>query len=52
MDEKQFKQLMHRLDSMAGYLETLVLEGREQHHEVIQKLDSIDAGVMLPDASK
>ncbi|MDS1114486.1 hypothetical protein RD149_11990 [Gordonia westfalica] len=52
MDDKQFEMLMDRLKRISGYLETLVIEGRENHHALIQQLESIDAGVMLPDDAK
>lgn len=52
MDDNQFADLMGRLRIMSGHLETLVIEGRERHREMMAKLDSIDAGVMLPDDAK
>lgn len=41
MDNKQFEQLMHRLNSIAKLLETLVEEGRAQHKETKTVLDDI-----------
>lgn len=52
MDESQFADLMERLRIMSGHLETLVIESRERHREVMEKLDAIDAGIMLPDSDK
>ncbi len=52
MDDRQFERLMDRLQRISGHLETLVIEGRENHHAIIQRLESIDGGVMLPDSAK
>lgn len=52
MEDNQFADLMERLRIISGHLETLVIEGRERHRETIAKLDSIDAGVMVPDSVK
>lgn len=52
MDDKQFESLMDRLKRISIHLETLVIEGRENHHALIQKLESIDSGVMVRDADK
>lgn len=52
MDDNQIADLMNRLRIISGHLETLVLEGRERHREVMEKLDAIDAGIMLPDSAK
>lgn len=52
MEDNQFADLMERLRIISRHLETLVIEGRERHSAVMTKLDSIDAGVMLPDDAK
>ena len=52
MQDNQFADLMERLRIMSGHLETLVIEGRERHQQMMEKLDAIDAGIMLPDSDK
>ena len=41
MNDKQFQQLMHRLNSIAALLEALVQDGREQHAAVADELRDI-----------
>ncbi len=52
MDERQFADLMGRLRTISGYLETLVLESREHRHaeqqhwsDVVGAIQSLEATV-------
>lgn len=47
MDDSQYRNLMDRLERISGYIETLVIEQRERNHALMQKLDAIDAGIMM-----